>query len=288
MVNFRLLFLILCFILFSKIVLMGSLYEGFDLNTKKGSELGQAKALGGATSYGWMSSWQQGRSKAEFSKEDLHFEALASSGGSVKIIGERKESHIGKGYLLRQTDTAYSGTVYGSFRLKPGFFNKESVFGLVFSLPNVEEVSPKNGIFSICPKRWGGALGMIGAKGRNYKVVDGIPCEKGQKYLVVWKLSNLPMIGEASDLSMKFWVLNEAQVEYFAQCNFAENQLNLAEPGSAANEVCQFGRQDLKESKRSLYKGIVLIPFVYNVTNVLMDEFRIVSTNFADAVGFSN
>ena len=42
---------------------------------------------------------------------------------------------------------------------------------------------------------------MIGAKGKTYKAVEGIPCVKGQAYLVIWKMSGLPSAGDTSDVS---------------------------------------------------------------------------------------
>ena len=126
---------------------------------------------------------------------------------------------------------------------------------------------------------------MIGAKGRTYKTLDGIPCVKGEPYLIIWKMSGLPSTGNSSDVSLVYWVLNKKQVEFFASKDFEMKYLNLAEPGSQEYNVCQFGRKDLKDTKRSLYKGIVLTPFVYNTTNVTFDEIRISSKGIKDAVG---
>ena len=126
---------------------------------------------------------------------------------------------------------------------------------------------------------------MIGAKGKTYKAVEGIPCVKGQSYLVIWKMSGLPLVGDTSDISLSYWVLNTKQVEYFASKGFEIKYLNLAEPGALENNVCQFGRKDLKDTKRSLYKGIVMTPFIFNTNNVTFDEIRISTKGFMDAVG---
>lgn len=264
--------------------LFGELYEGFDLSGKPNSSFGSKNMFGGQTSKGWMSSWQVGSGDVVFSKEDINFENLPSTGGSAKIIGERKENHIGKGYMIRQLSEGFVGTVFGSFRVKPGFLTKDSVFGLLFSLPNVEEMSPKNALFSIAPKRWGSSFGMIGASGRSYKITDGEPCKKGQSYLVIWKMINVPKAGDSSTVTLSFWVLNESQANYYAGLEFDEKALNLAEPGPEKNQVSQYGRQDVKDTKRGIFKGVVLVPFNYNVTNVLFDEIfiskdRFVSTN---------
>ena len=87
-------------------------------------------------------------------------------------------------------------------------------------------------------------------------------------------MSQLPVIGSTSNVSLVYWVLNSEQVKYFSSRGFEIKHLNLAEPGSLRNNVCQFGRKDLKDTKRSLYEGIVLAPFVYNTTNVTFDEIE--------------
>ena len=266
--------------------LFADLYEGFDFTGKKELSLGQEGSYGGATSLGWMSSWQVGLGDAVVSKKDVQFNGLESSEGALLIKGERKnQNFFAKGYAIRQTGTAYEGDVYGSFRVIPGFMTEETVIAMVFSLPNVANMSVKNGLFAISPKRWGGEFGMIGAKGRTYKAVDGVPCVKGEPYLVIWKMSDLPKAGDVSNVSLSYWVLNAKQVEYFASKGFENKFLNLAEPGPLENNVCQFGRKDLKDTKRSLYKGIVLTPFVFNTNNVIFDEIRISTKGIKDAVG---
>ncbi|MDG1702314.1 MAG: hypothetical protein P8I61_05295 [Opitutae bacterium] len=281
--------LILCgitFLLLSNANLFADLYEGFDFTGKKELSLGKEGAYGGETSSGWMSAWQIGSGDAVVSKKDIQFEGLSSTGGSVVLKGQRKnQNFFAKGFAFRQTDTAYEGDVYGSYRVIPGFMTEDSVVSMIFALPNTAEMSVKNGLFAISPKRWGGELGMIGAKGKTYKAVDGVPCVKGEPYLVIWKMSQLPAVGNVSNVSLTYWVLNAEQVEYFASKGFESKYLNLAEPGALKNNVCQFGRKDLKQTKRSLYKGIVLTPFIFNTNNVTFDEIRISSKGIKDAVG---
>ena len=279
--------ILLCSIIsFASVLTAGILYEGFDCEGRKNLPFGEIGALGGASSKGWMSSWQLGDGGAVLAKKDIDFDPLVSSPGAALLKGERKnDKFFAKGFMFRQIDQAYEGTVFGSFRLRPGFMTEDTVIGMIFALPNTEDMSVRNGLFAICPKRWGGELGMIGAKGKTYKAVEGAPCVKGKDYLVVWKMSGLPKVGEEGDVSLSFWVLNEAQVSYFASQNFEEKLFNLAEPGNLENNISQFGRKDLKATKRSLYKGIILTPFVYNTTNVIFDEIRISQNGFREAVG---
>lgn len=266
--------------------LNADLYEGFNFNNKNQVSIGKEGSLGGQTSSGWMSTWQVGSGDAIVSKKDIQFKGLKSANGSVILKGNRvNQNFFAKGFAIRQIDKAYAGNVYGSFRIIPGFMTEETVISMIFALPNTAEMSVKNGIFAISPKRWGGELGMIGAKGRTYKALDGIPCVKGEPYLIIWKMSGLPSTGSSSDVTLVYWVLNKKQVEFFASKGFEMKYLNLAEPGNKEYNVCQFGRKDLKDTKRSLYKGIVLTPFVYNTTNVTFDEIRISSKGIKDAVG---
>ena len=270
----------------SNLSVFGNLYEGFDFLGQKGLSLGKNGSYEGETSVGWQSTWQVGTGDAVVSKKDIQFPSLKSKGGCMLIKGERKnDNFFAKGFAIRQTNKAYVGDIYGSFRIIPGFITEETVISMVFALPNTADMSVRNGLFAISPKRWGGELGMVGAKGKTYKAVDGVPCLKGEKYLVIWKMSNLPALGEMSDVSLKYWVLNNEQVRYFASKGFDSKSLNLAEPGALEYNVCQFGRKDLKETKRSLYKGILLVPFVYNTTNVTFDEIRISTKGIKDAVG---
>ncbi len=262
------------------------LYEGFDCKGKKNLPFGEFGSLGGESSIGWMSTWQIGNGNAVLSKKDISFSPLISSGGSAVVKGERKnQNFFANGYMFRQTDQAFEGEVFGSFRVVPGFMTEDTVVGMIFALPNTSDMSVRNGLFAICPKRWGGKLGMIGAKGKTYKVVEGSPCVNGEEYLVIWKMSGLPKTGEEGNVSLSFWVLNSKQVDYFSSKNFDEKLFNLAEPGSLENNVCQFGRKDLKSTKRSLYKGIILTPFVFNTTNVRFDEIRVSKNSIQDAVG---
>ena len=277
------------FLLIPNVFLYADIYEGFDFIGNKDLPLGKDGSNGGETSFGWMSSWQVGSGNAIVSKKDIQFEELSSAEGSVILKGQRKnQNFFAKGYVIRQTNEAFEGDIYGSFRIIPGFMTEETVISLIFALPNTSDMSVRNGLFAISPKRWGGKLGMIGAKGKTYKAVEGVPCVKGEKYLVVWKMSQLPAIGSTSNVSLIYWVLNSEQVKYFSAKGFESKYLNLAEPGPRRNNVCQFGRKDLKDTKRSLYKGIVLTPFVFNTTNVTFDEIRISTKGIKDAVGLKN
>ena len=210
---------LLFFILFN-FVLLADLYEGFDFPYKSGLSLEDSRVNSGKSSKGWMSTWQLGLGDAISSKKDISFDDLISNEGSLLLRGERKSNtFFGKGFAVRQSSNAYVGTVYGSFRIIPGFITQETVIGLIFSLPNFNEMSVRNGLFAICPKRWGGELGMIGAKGKTFKNVEGVPCVKGEKYLILWTMSELPALGSSADVTLKYLVLNQKQVRFFASNN---------------------------------------------------------------------
>tara|TARA_X000000950_G_C13833328_1_gene627119 strand:- start:447 stop:1430 length:984 start_codon:yes stop_codon:yes gene_type:complete len=261
------------------------IYEGFDMDSKYNVKIGKDSTTKGISSEGWLSTWQLGNGNALYIKENIDFNGFKSEGGASKVIGERKENHIGKGFIIRQTANAYIDTVYGSFRVKPGHMSKDTVFGLLFTLPGVAETNIKNSLFAICPKRFGSKLGVVAVGKKAYKMSVGSPCIKGQEYLVVWKMTNLPVAGDSNGVSVSAWVLNKKQAEFFGASGMHNKDLNLAETGSAENQVCQFGRMNVKETKHSLYKGILVVPFNYNATNVVFDEIRFSKTSLSDASG---
>tara|TARA_B100001093_G_scaffold420374_1_gene412285 strand:+ start:938 stop:1807 length:870 start_codon:yes stop_codon:yes gene_type:complete len=261
------------------------IYEAFDFKAKNNTGFREGNLIGGLTSAGWMSSWTIGDGTAKYVKDSLVFSGLESNGGSAKVIGERKENFIGKGSLLRQMSVPFTGTVYGSFRVLPAHFMEDSIFGLIFTLPNAAEFNPRNALFSICPKRWGSSYGAVGVGKKVFKIQNGVPCEKNKKYLVLWKMTHLPEIGSSDGVTIAMWVLNEYQVEHFSENGFDERDLNLAASGKDSSNVLQIGRMNVKDSKYSLYKGVLLSPFTYNTTSVVFDEVRISTQSFAEAVG---
>lgn len=280
------------FLFFIQAILVGNIYEGFDFVSDEGAKLGDKNAISGQSSEGWLSSWNIGSGNSLVSSKDIAFKSLESKSGSILVKGERKtDTFFAKGYVYRQVENGYEDEVYGSFRIVPGFITDETVIGMVFYYGkdmSAASVTPKNGLFTICPKRWGSRLGIIGAKGKTYKVTQGIACENGKEYLVIWKMSGLPKFGESSDVSLSYWVLDDAQVEYFASKGFEERYFNLAEPGSTKTNVNQFGRKDLKDTKRGFFKGLCLVPYIYNTTNVRFDEIRVSDKSIADAVGLKD
>jgi hypothetical protein len=289
--NFKYIITILSILSLNLLILKSinaSIYEGFDISVKKNTPLGKAGTFSGESSSGWLSDWHTGNGKPVFSSENIELKGLKSVGGSLKVMAERKPNHIGKGFAFRQTEKGYLDTVYGSFRVKPGHLTSDSIFGLLFTLPGTQEVNLRNALFSLCPKRFGGDLGVVGVGKKTYKMPVGAPCIKGLPYLVIWKMANLPKAGESGGVSVSMWVLNEEQAEYFTTVGeFNERYLNLAETGSSKDQVSQFGRMNVKETKHSLYKGVLITPFNYNITNVVFDEIRLSSVSLKDAIGAS-
>jgi hypothetical protein len=277
------------FLFFIQAILVGNIYEGFDFVSDEGAKLGDKNAISGQSSDGWISSWNIGSGSAVVSPESISFEGLNCNDGSVILKGDRKnDSFFAKGFIYRQVEDAYEDEIFGSFRIVPGFMTDDTVLGMVFYYGkdlSSDRVTPRNGIFALLPKRWGSRLGMVGAKGKTYKVTDGSPCLNGKEYLVIWKMSGLPKMGESSDVSFSFWVLDENQVEYFLSKGFEERFFNLAEPGKLKMNVSQFGRKDLKDTKRSFFRGMFMVPYIYNTTNVRFDEIRVSSKSMQDAVG---
>ena len=114
--------ILLCSIIsFASVLTAGILYEGFDCEVERNLPFGEIGAFGGASSKGWMSSWQLGDGGAVLAKKDIDFDPLVSSPGAALLKGERKnDKFFAKGFMFRQIDQAYEGTVFGSLRLRPG------------------------------------------------------------------------------------------------------------------------------------------------------------------------
>ena len=66
-----------------------------------------------------------------------------------------------------------------------------------------------------------------------------------------------------------------------------ESALRLAEPGSEPEQVSQYLRREIKNSKRGLFGGMVASCFSVGMPKVNFDEIRISQKNLADAVGLS-
>lgn len=254
--------------------------ESFVMKVPPNTPIGSPGAVAGASSVGWMSTWQNIVSEARYSDSDLTIQGLSSSGGALNLRGEKKERAIGKAVVMRQIDSNYSGDIYGQFRFTSGNLLKDSVVALLLSVPGTEPPTPRNSIFSICPKRWGSNFGMIKAGEKDAKVESGVACEAFQNYLVLWKLENLPSPGQRKKIQFKFWVLDSEQASHFASSEFDESILESATVGSAATQVCQTASVSIANSKRTFVRGMVISLFSSSVPRLYFDEILISQKGF--------
>ena len=63
--------------------------------------------------------------------------------------------------------------------------------------------------------------------------------------------------------------------------------VKIKNTGKLKMNVSQFGRKDLKDTKRSFFRGMFMVPYIYNTTNVRFDEIRVSSKSMQDAASRS-
>ena len=269
--------------------LCADVYEGFDMADLNSAPLASSDATRvGMTSSGWNSTWQVTAGKPFVKAIDLKIKGFDSIGGSLEVKGERKPNSIGQGVAMRQITEGFIGDVYGSFRFNARALKIESAIGLLLSVPGQNPLDPRTAMFAFCPKRWGSEYGMMAAgKERVTKSEAGEACIPNTNYLVVWQLENLPKLGDRQAIILNMWVLDEDQASHFASKNSFESALRLAELGSEPEQVGQYLRREIKNSKRGLFGGMVVSCFSVGMPTVTFDEIRISQDSIADAVGLS-
>ena len=265
------------------------IYEGFDMANRNSAALASDDATrAGNTSSGWNSTWQVTAGKHFVEAVDLDIKGFDSVEGSLELRGERKPNSIGQGVAMRQITKGFIGDVYGSFRFNARALRIESALGLLLSVPGQNPLNLTTATFTFCPKRWGSEYGMMAAgKERVTKSEDGEACIPNVNYLVVWQLENLPKLGNRNSIILNMWVLDENQASHFASKESFESALRLAEPGSEPEQVSQYLRREIKNSKRGLFGGMVVSCFSVGMPKVNFDEIRISQKSLAVAVGLS-
>jgi hypothetical protein len=265
------------------------IYEGFDMADLNSAALASDGATrAGNTSSGWNSTWQVTVGKHFVEAVDLEIKGFDSVEGSLEVRGERKPNSIGQGVAMRQITESFIGDVYGSFRFNARALRIESALGLLLSVPGQNPLNLTTATFTFCPKRWGSEYGMMAAgKARVTKSEAGEACIPNVNYLVVWQLENLPKLGNRQSIILNMWVLDENQASHFASKESFESALRLAELGSEPEQVGQYLRREIKNSKRGLFGGMVASCFSVGMPKVNFDEIRISQKSLADAVGLS-
>ena len=271
------------------IAVCADVYEGFDMADLNSAPLASSDASrAGTTSSGWNSTWQVTAGKPFVEEIDLKIKGFDSVGGSLEVRGERKPNSIGQGVAMRQITEGFIGDVYGSFRFNAKALRIESALGLLLSVPGQNPLNLTTAMFTFCPKRWGSEYGMMAAgKERVTKSEAGEACIPNTKNLVIWQLENLPKLGDRQTIILHMWVLNEEQASHFASKDSFESALRLAELGSEPEQVGQYLRREIKNSKRGLFGGMIVSCFSVGMPKVTFDEIRISKESLADAVGLS-
>lgn len=264
------------FLLTSILAAAPAVYEGFDMEGIS-TKLNTAGATAGKTSAGWMSTWQLNEGQSMYSNQDLALPGLDSVPGLT--TSSRKT------VILRQLGETLTGDVYGSFRIRGSMLNKNSMMGLMFSLPTADPFNPKTSLLTFLGTRWGDMLGAAIVGGEPVKVEEGVPLSEKETGLVLWKAENLPEPGDRSNQTIEMWILSDKQVAHFAAKGMPEEELSKAKTGRGSSDVLQHLEIPLRGSMFTLMKGLVISCFSNGVPKADFDEIRISRESLADAAG---
>ena len=183
---------------------------------------------------GWMTGWHRLAGEVGSLQDSLGVPGLTGTKGAL-LLEE-------KGEALAQVGVDVSGTFYGSFRIRTAELKKDSLLGLVFAKPDLEELNPKTGTISLIVKGWRMDHGLIISNGKAAKGGEGAPIEAKQTYVVLFKVEN----PESGPSSVQMWILNKDQMLYHANRDVTDAALNRAALGSLEGGVMQRLQLDAK------------------------------------------
>ena len=241
------------------------LYEGFS----------STGAAAGRT--GWLTEWHRLQGEVGSIPDSIGIPGLEGSKGALLL--EKK------GEALAQVGVDVKGTFYGSFRVRTAELKNDSLLGLVFAKPNLEELTPKTATFSLLVKGWRMDHALLLSDGKVEKTSEGVPMEAKQAYVVLFKVEN-PASGPSS---LTMWMLNPDQVLHFANRSLSEAVLNNVALGAESGAVMQRLTIEAKNNvKLELSKGDVVACMAKFNPKAVFDEIRLSKVSLAAALGLNN
>jgi len=259
----RLLQILLTSLCFFQWTTAAQLYEGF--HVEAGADDGRL---------GFMTSWHRLSGEIGIAGDSLPLPGFQQTKGALTLSK--------KGEAIAQIEADFSDTYYGSFRVRSARLNKDSLIGLLFARPDLDELTPKTANLSILVKAWRNEHGAILSGGKLFKTTEGVPIEEKKTYLVVFKVQD----GSAGQRLVESWVLNGDQAQHFANTSFTESELNSASLGGEAGAVMQRARLNPKPSTNlSLRRGDVIACVAKFNPNTAFDEIRISAISLREAAG---
>jgi N-sulfoglucosamine sulfohydrolase len=239
--------------------------------------LGGGGARSGESSTGWLSDWHLKEGASRVVSEDLELKALSSSSGLTISKG--------KTVVMRQMAETFTGTAYGSFRVRASKLNPNSMMGLMIGLPNAEPMRPSTSFITFLVTRWASELGGLVIGGKPFKVDGGVGIQEAETALVLWRMKNLPEPGKKADQRIDMWILSAEQAAFHTAAGMQEQALEKAKAGRLPNQVLQSVSVELDGSQLTLVKGLVVSCFSTGVPKAAFDEIRISKESLADAAG---
>lgn len=251
--------------------------ESFDVSGPLPTRLGEGNALGGQTSVGWMSSWVVQSGAGSLLRSDLRLPGLASTRGLATTRGNST--------WVRQLGVSLTGDAYGSFRVRCPKTPPNAVVALMIALPGMEEVTPRTALVSFVVKGWQSPRGTLGVGGQLAPIQEGVGIPEGETALALWKMENLPAAGGRSDVTVRYWILGEAQAAHFAANGLTEEALAAAAVGAEPDQVLQRAEMVRRGSKLTLVEGLVVACSAKFIERAQFDEIRFSNVSLADAAG---
>ncbi|MEO0510968.1 MAG: sulfatase-like hydrolase/transferase [Verrucomicrobiota bacterium] len=241
------------------------LYEGFNA---------EGPDAGGRT--GFLSTWHRHAGEVGSITRGIGIRGFAEEKGALLLEN--------KGEALAQAAVDVSGTYYGSFRVHTAELRNESLLGLLFAKPDLENLTPKTANLSLLIKGWRLEYGVVNSRGRSFKATEGAPIEAEKTYLVLFKVENPETGPSVADM----WILNQAQALNFRASSMSERMLNSAALGNDESSVMQRIRLEAKKgTKLEIKKGDLVVCVAKFNSKAAFDEIRLSKKSLADASGVS-
>lgn len=238
-------------------------------------------ALNGGTGLAgtWTLSSQNTNNHATYLGTGLTFGMLLTTGGALRTEGQWSGSSL----VSRQLNTTLTGTVWGSFLVKPGAQPlgnpNRSTSVVYFGTKQTGEWASDLGVNS---KAWDNAVPVASVKmgqsnGGSALAGTAMTYDGTQTYLALFKATN---IGGAGSKTLYAWYLTPDQFTYFTTAGLTEAALNAATLGTANTNVLQRGSNlsstdCLVDTTRYLNIETALNPAGNTIWNVVYDEIRI-------------
>ncbi len=268
--------------------------DGFEYGAANINLSTTTSTMAGGTGLGgsWQLSSQNGNNHATYVAAGLTFTNLLTAGGAIRMEGQWSGSSL----VSRQLSVTHTGTLYGSFLVKPGAqpYADANQSGSILGIGSNGETEYPTDI-SVSTKQWDHATPLCGMKiGRSVggpHAADGssMAYNNTTSYLLLIKATN---VGGSGSKTAAFWCLTAAQFAYFrskASDPLTEAELDAAALGTGSAQVLQRGSKTSSntatfDTTRYLNLITSLNPVGPTVWYMTYDELRLSNASLNETV----